>query len=118
MLGKCLVCSERCVEIVGIPMSVPDNENEETFCKIVDKVRVKINDRDIESCHRVGSQGHAIVKFSNRNDCQQLLKVKKDLSKLNLTDIDLGNTKIFINQSLCPYFKLLVSKSKWLHAMK
>ena len=45
-------------------------------------------------CHRVG--------FSHRKVCQQLMKVKKDLSKLNLTDIDLGNTKIFINQSLCP----------------
>ena len=46
------------------------------------------------------------------------MKVKKDLSKLNLTDTDLGNTKIFINQSLCPYYKLLWSKSLWLHAMK
>ena len=46
------------------------------------------------------------------------MKVKKDLSKLNLTDIDLGNTKIFINQSLCPYYKFLWSRSKRLHAMK
>ena len=36
-----------CVEIVGIPTSVPDNELEETFCKIVDKIGVKIDDRDI-----------------------------------------------------------------------
>ena len=47
-----------CVEIVGIPSSVLDNELEETFCKIVNKVGVKIDDRDIESCNRVGSQGH------------------------------------------------------------
>ena len=107
-----------CVEIVGIPTSVADNELEETFCKIVDKVGVKIDDRDIVSCHRVGSQGRTIVKFSHRKDCQQLMKVKKDLSKLNLSDIDLGNTKIFINQSLCPYYKLLWSRSKRLHAMK
>ena len=46
------------------------------------------------------------------------MKVKKDLSKLNLTNIDEDNTKIFINQSLCPYYKLLWSKSKPLHAMK
>ena len=38
------------------------------------------------------------------------MKVKKDISKLNLTDIDLGNTKIFINQSLCPYYKIYQSK--------
>ena len=36
-----------CVEIVGIPTSVPDNELEETFCKFVNKVGVKIDDRDI-----------------------------------------------------------------------
>ena len=46
------------------------------------------------------------------------MKVKKDFSKLNLTDIDLGNTKISVNQSLCPYYKFLWSKSKRLYAMK
>ena len=50
------------MEIVGIPTSVPDKELEETFCKIVDKVGVEINDRHIESCHCVGSQGRMIVK--------------------------------------------------------
>ena len=46
------------------------------------------------------------------------MKDKKDLSKLNLTDIDLGNTKIFINQSICPYYRLLWSESKRLYAIK
>ena len=90
------------MEVVGIPTSVPDNEHEKTFCKIVDMVGVKINDRGIESYHRIGSQGHAIVKFSHRKDYQQLRKVKKDLSKLNLTK----------------YYKTLWSKIKRLHAMK
>ena len=43
------------VEIVGISTSVPDNELEKNVCKITDKVRVKIDDNDIESCYRVGS---------------------------------------------------------------
>ena len=58
----------------------------------------------------IGTQGHKIVKFSYRKDSQRSMNVKKDLSKLNLTDLDLGNTKISINQSLCPYYKLLWSK--------
>ena len=58
----------------------------------------------------IGLQGHKIVKFSYRKDSQRSMNVKKDLSKLNLTDLDLGNTKISINQSLCPYYKLLWSK--------
>ena len=100
-----------------MPTSVPDNKLEEILCKIVGKVGVEINDRDIESCHRVCSQGRTVIKFSHRKDCQQLMKVKKELSKLNSTDIDLGNAKIFINQSLYPYYKSLWSKSKRLHAM-
>ena len=32
---------------------------------------------------------------------------KKGISKLNLTDIDLDNTKIFFNQDLSPYYKLV-----------
>ena len=89
-----------------------------TFRQIVDKDGVKVSDRDIESYHRVGSQGRTIAKFIHRKYCQQLMKVRKNLFILNLTDIDLGNTKIFINQSLYSYYKILWSKSKRLHAMK
>ena len=73
---------------------------EENFCKIMDKVVVKINDKDIESYHGLDSQGRTIVKFSHRKDCWQLINVQKDLSKLNLTDIDLGNAKIYTNPIL------------------
>ena len=80
------------------------------------RVGLEVNDRDIESYHRVGNQGRTIFKFSHKKDCQQLMKVKNDLSKFNLTDTDLGTTKIYINQKLCPCYKIL--QSKWLHAMK
>ena len=63
--------------------SVPGNDREETFCKIVG---VKIDVRDIESCHRVGSQSGTIVKFSHMKNCHQLIKVKNDLFKLSLID--------------------------------
>ena len=109
---------ERICGDCGIPTSVLDKQLEETFCNIVDKVGVKINDRDIESCHRVGSQGRMIVKLRHNKDYQQQMKVKKDLSKLNLTGVDLYDTKIYINQSLSPYYKLLWSKSKWLYTIK
>ena len=56
MLANAQYPRRECMEIVGIITSVPDNEFEKTFGKIVYKVRVKINNRDIESCHRVGSQ--------------------------------------------------------------
>ena len=107
-----------CVEISGIPKSVEDNALESTLCKIFDKVGMEINQNHIEACHRVGRQGNAIVKFTRRKDCQHLLKIKKDLSKLTFEDINLArDTKIFVNQSLCAYYRVLWSKSKALHKM-
>ena len=107
-----------CVEISGIPRSVEDNALESTLCKIFDKVGMEINQNHIEACHRVGRQGNAIVKFTKRKDCQHLLKIKKKLSKLTFEDINLArDTKIFVNQSLCAYYRFLWSKSKPLHKM-
>ena len=40
-------------------------------------------------------------------------QVKKDLQKMKMEDFDLpGNGKLFINRSVCPYYKVLWSKSK------
>ena len=47
--------------------------------KIKNKFGVKINDRDIEFCHRAGTQGPTSVKM--------------DLFKLTLTEINLDNSK-------------------------
>ena len=54
-----------------------------------------------------------IIKFSKRKECLQVLSVKKDLKNLDMVEIGLPeNCKVFVNQSLCPYYKLLWSKSK------
>ena len=38
---------------------------------------------------------------------------KEDLQKLKMEDVDLiGSNKLFINRSLCSYYKVLWSKSK------
>ena len=42
-----------------------------------------------------------------------MLSVKKNLQKLKMEDIGLtGDNKVFINHSLCPYYRVLWSKSK------
>ena len=46
------------------------------------------------------------------------MNVKKDLSKPHFTNRGLGNIKVYINLNFCPYYKLLWSKSKRLHAKK
>ena len=73
---------------------------------------------NIEACHRVGRHNNVIIKFSKRKGCQQIYSVKKDLSKLDTKEVDLPEgTQIFVNQSLCPYYKSLCSKSKKLRLL-
>ena len=44
-----------------------------------------------------------IVKFVNGADCLQILEMKKELKSFEPTELDFPeNTKIFVNESLCP----------------
>ena len=85
------------------------------MCKAITKAGVDINADDIEDCHRVGNKGQTIVKFGKRNVSRQILRVRKDL-KIKMTDIDLTwQSKLFINHSLCPYYRMLCSKTKTMY---
>ena len=98
-----------CLYIVGIPRRVSGEILEETLLNIFDKIGCSISPDHIESCHRISKKSDTvIVKFSRRKDCQQAWQVKKDLQKWKLEDVDLtGSNKLFINRSLCPYYKVL-----------
>ena len=67
----------------------------------------------IDDCYRLGNNnGKVIVKFIRRKDGKQILKVKKGLRDLKMDDLDLPRgTKIYINQCLCPYYRILWSKA-------
>ena len=70
---------------------------------MVKKLGVEVDADNIEACHRIKKDSdRTIVKFSKRKDCQQVMKIKKDLKNMSFTDIDLPTgTKIYINESLC-----------------
>ena len=107
-----------CLEVAGIPKSVKQNELEDKVLRIFKKFGSDIPSDNIEACHRVGRHNNVIIKFSKRKDCQQIFSVKKDLSKLDMKEVDLPKgTQIFVNQSLCPYYKSLWSKSKKLGSL-
>ena len=56
--------------------------------------------------------------FTRRKDCKQVLQVKTELKDLSADDLDLPQgTKIFVNQSLCSYYRILWSKAKRLQSM-
>ena len=61
-----------------------------------------------------GKHGRVIVKLLRRKDCQQVLNMKKHIQKITASDLDLPNTtvKLYLNESLCPYYRVLWSKSK------
>ena len=106
-----------CLEISGIPSLVSDNDLEGIVCKAI-KVGVQVSDKDIEDFHRVGKRGQIIVRFCKRKVSKQVLNVMKDLTKLSMKDLQLtGQGKLYVKQSLCPYYWVLWSKSKSLHRM-
>ena len=100
------------IEVIGIPSSIKDQDLEE--CKICAKkvynvfgeIGVNINKRDIQACHRLREKDRTIVKFVNRKDCRNILRVKKDLKHLDPSKLSFSEgIKTFINESLCPYYR-------------
>ena len=104
---------------MGIPREVSGEVLEEKILNIFGKLGCDIPPGLIEACHCVGRTNDTlIVKFSRWKDYQLVWSIKKDLKKLTMEDLELpGNSKLFINRSLCPYYKMLRSKSKKLHSL-
>ena len=83
------------------------------------KIIVEIDERDVEACHRLKEKERTIVKFFNRKDCLQILRVKKELKSLDPTEWGIPeNTEIFVNESLCPYYRGIWNKCKKLRAIQ
>ena len=88
-----------CLELVGVPRSVSDGDLEEKVLKIFEKVGCPIE--------------------GNNKDCQNILNAKKELRKLDMKEIGFPeDNPIFVNQSLCTYYRVLWSKAKRLHSLK
>ena len=107
-------CSRKeCLNVAGIPHDISNENLEPKVLEVFNKVGCEILSRDVEAYHRLTNNCRVIVKFLRRKDCDQVLSVKRDLRKIELEDIGLrGSNSIFINPSLCPYYKMLWSESK------
>ena len=106
------------LEIVDIPNSVGDSVPEETVRDVFKKIGVEIDEPDVQACHRLKEKERTIVKFLNRKDCLQILRVKKDLKSLDPTELDFPeSTKIFINESLSRYYRGIWNKCKKLRTI-
>ena len=95
-----------CVEV--------DKHLEPTVCRVLQHIGVGITGEGIEACHRLNKQSdRTIVKFSRRKDCEHVMRKKSELRKLKPSELDLPNgTKLYINESLCPYYRGLWNQCK------
>ena len=84
----------------------------------LDKIGVHVEGKDIQECHHLKDNDRVIIKFSDRKDSLQVLRVKKDLKSLDLTVLDFPEgTRIFINASLSVYYRGLWNKCRKLKGM-
>ena len=105
-----------CLEILGIPDSIPNNNLEETVLKIFNETGVTVNSRDVEACHRLNQKANlekVIIKLSRRKDVARVMNNKKKLKSMKPQNIGLpSGCKIYINESLCKCYKYLWWKCK------
>ena len=75
-----------------------------------------VNKEELDACHRLKDKEHAIEKFCQKKDCEKVPKAKNDLQKLTATNLYLPEgSRIFVNRSLCYYYRWLSSTRKKLH---
>ena len=102
-----------CLEIVGIPESIRDCDLEDKSLEVFKSIGVSLTPEKVHACHSIGRNGRVIIKLVNRKDVQAILVNKKKLKESDKSKIDLkANTKVFINESLCPYYKGIWSRCK------
>ena len=84
------------IEVIGIHSSIRDKDLEDKVRNIFGEIGVNVNESDIQACHRLWEKDKTIVKFVNRKDCTNILRVKKDLKDLDSTKLSFTEgTKIY-----------------------
>ena len=105
------------IEIVGIPEEVTQEQLENKVIEIAKCANIKINNNDIEACHRLKKKksdkgpARTIVRFTNRKHSENFHRNKKSLKLYDLSKININN-KLFINCNLSPYNSMLWGKCK------
>ena len=102
-----------CLEITGLPENTENGNLEDLTLKILNEIDVNIDSRNVEDCHCIKTQGpkKVIIKFSRRKDANKVRPAKKKLKGNNLTSLGI-NKPIYVNDSLCTYYKKLCAKCK------
>ena len=130
---------QECIDIAAIPLSIKNDLLEEHTLLIFSKTVVTIDEVDIVVCHILDPTDRAIVKLLNRTDTVKLLENKNKLKYVDLYEnssnenynknlssnqvsvseqvndrknFSYKKPKLFLNQSLCPYYRMLCGRAK------
>ena len=109
-----------CLELTGIPKTSDNNTLESTVLKIFEKLEVNVDPSNVEDCHWISSKNgpkRVIVKVSKHKDASKIRSSKRKLKDMDLTSIGINNP-VYINDSLCTYYKMLWRKCKSLRMNK
>ena len=79
-----------------------------------DKIDSAVKSKNIEACHWIKTKHggkRVIIKLSKRKDADRIRKNKKKLKSTDLSSLNVQGP-VYINDSLCSYYKSLWSKCK------
>ena len=108
-----------CLEISGVPESVTDKDLESKVLNLFEKTDFEVHLDNIEACHWIKFNAglkKVIMKMSRHKNPAKIRRAKKKLKSLDLSWTGI-NSALFINCSLCWYYKNLWTKCKklWLN---
>ena len=109
-----------CLELSGIPETIEKKDLEGTVLSIFEKLDVMVDPSNVEDCHWIKPNKGAkkvIVKLSRRKDANKICLSKKGLKDMNLSSFGI-NSAVYINESLCTYYKMLWGKCRKLLSNK
>ena len=111
--SNCPYSKREWLELSGHPKSIENSELEDTALQLFKELDVEIDSSNIEDCLWLPSKGpkRVIVKFSKRNDANRIRKVRKNLKGMDLSSIGI-RSRVYVNDSLCKYYKMLSRKCK------
>jgi len=100
------------IEISGISNDIEDDMLEEKVIKILEKIDVNVEQKDIEACHRLpptkrDKTKKTIIRFVNRKVAEKSLSNKKKLQNINKVELELPNTPLYIGENLNDHYREL-----------
>ena len=97
------------IEIHGIPESVKDEQLEEKVIDVLEEIGVgRVKSYRIHACHRLKNRSKAVIRFVSRKNADLALHHRGKLKDFDVAKHGFNaDTKLFINESLCPQMQYL-----------